>query len=47
MNKKNVSIVKVLLQENMVFKEENNVISVLHVTGVLLMLNILIQKNFG
>lgn len=47
MNKKNVIFATVLLQENMVFKMENNVINVSLVTSIFVEEKNCIQKNYG
>ncbi len=47
MNKKNVIFVTVQLQENMVYKMENNAINVLFVAGVFVVGKKLFQKNYG
>jgi len=47
MNKKNAIFVTVQLQENMVFKTENNDINVLLVSGTFVVEKKLFQKNYG
>ncbi len=47
MNKKNAIFVTVQLQENMVFKTENNDINVLLVAGIFVVEKKLFQKNYG